>query len=56
MHGIVLAAGEGSRMGEQTVDVPKAFMEIEGQTLYQRQRAALEPYIDEIQYFTKPLS
>jgi len=35
-------------MGEQTADVPKAFMEIEGQTLYQRQRAALEPYVDEI--------
>lgn len=35
-------------MGERTVDVPKAFIEIEGETLYQRQRAALDPYVDEI--------
>lgn len=35
-------------MGDQTVDVPKAFMEIQGKTLYNRQRAALEPYVDEV--------
>ncbi|MGQ4557187.1 NTP transferase domain-containing protein [Halobellus sp. GM3] len=48
MHGVILAAGEGSRMGEQTIDVPKAFMEIQGKTLYNRQRAVLEPYVDEL--------
>jgi choline kinase len=48
MHGVILAAGEGSRMGEQTADVPKAFMKIEGRTLYERQRAALEPYVDDL--------
>jgi NDP-sugar pyrophosphorylase family protein len=35
-------------MGDQTVDVPKAFMKIQGQTLYNRQRAVLEPYVDEV--------
>jgi len=48
MHGVVLAAGEGSRMGEQTADVPKAFMEIDGQTLYERQRLALAPFVDRV--------
>lgn len=48
MHGVILAAGEGSRMGDQTADVPKAFMKIEGRTLYERQRAALEPYVDDL--------
>jgi len=48
MHGVVLAAGEGSRMGEQTADVPKAFMEVAGRTLYTRQREALEPYVDAV--------
>lgn len=35
-------------MGERTADVPKAFMKIDGRTLYTRQRAALEQYVDEI--------
>lgn len=48
MHGVVLAAGEGSRMGERTADVPKAFMEVAGRTLYTRQREALEPYVDAV--------
>jgi choline kinase len=48
MHGVILAAGNGSRMGEHTTDVPKAFIEIEGQTLYERQRAVLEPYVDAV--------
>lgn len=46
MHAVILAAGEGSRMGEQTEDVPKAFLEIEGRTLYDRQREAIDQLVD----------
>lgn len=48
MHAVILAAGEGSRMGEHTEDVPKAFMEIEGRTLYEYQREAIDPHIDAV--------
>lgn len=48
MHGVILAAGEGSRMGEHTEDVPKAFMEIGGRTLYEYQREAIDPHIDAV--------
>jgi choline kinase len=33
-------------MGELTADVPKAFLEVDGRTLYDRQRTALEPFVD----------
>lgn len=48
MHAVILAAGEGSRMGEHTDDVPKAFMEVDGRTLYERQREALAPHADSV--------
>lgn len=48
MHAVILAAGEGSRMGDQTEDVPKAFLEIEGRTLYERQREVVDPHADEV--------
>ncbi|RXK51706.1 NTP transferase domain-containing protein [Halorientalis pallida] len=44
MHAVILAAGEGSRMGGATADVPKAFMDLAGRTLYERQRAAIDPH------------
>lgn len=46
MHAVILAAGEGSRMGTRTADVPKAFMTIDGRTLYDRQRAAVDDVVD----------
>lgn len=46
MHGVILAAGRGGRMGELTADLPKTFLEVNGRTLYDRQRAALEPLVD----------
>lgn len=46
MHAVILAAGEGSRMGPHTADVPKAFMTLAGRTLYERQRAAIDDHVD----------
>lgn len=48
MHGVILAAGEGSRMGEHTNDRPKAFLELGDQTLYERQRRVLAPHVEEV--------
>ncbi|WP_265109363.1 NTP transferase domain-containing protein [Halosolutus halophilus] len=47
MRGVILAAGQGRRMGHYTGDVPKAFLEFDGRTLYDRQCALLEPHVDE---------
>ncbi len=41
MRGLVLAAGRGSRIGPATAGRPKAFLELEGATLFTRQAAAL---------------
>ena len=46
MRAVILAAGRGSRMGEHTADVPKAFLEVGGRTLFERQRAALDRHVD----------
>ena len=35
-------------MGEHTADVPKAFLEIDGRTLFDHQRAVLERYVDDV--------
>ncbi|AQL43624.1 hypothetical protein BV210_13355 [Halorientalis sp. IM1011] len=48
MHAVILAAGEGSRMGGATADVPKAFMDLAGRTLYERQREAIDPHTDAV--------
>lgn len=48
MHAVILAAGEGSRMGFHTRDRPKAFMHLGDRTLYDRQRAVLDPYVDDV--------
>lgn len=46
MRAVILAAGRGSRMGEATEDVPKAFIEVAGKTLYERQREAIADQVD----------
>ncbi|MDS0476252.1 NTP transferase domain-containing protein [Natrinema sp. 1APR25-10V2] len=46
MRGVILAAGRGRRMGHHTDDVPKAFLEFDGRTLYDRQRDVLDPHVD----------
>lgn len=48
MHAVILAAGEGSRLGPHTDDVPKAFIDLAGRTLYDRQRSALAGHVDGI--------
>lgn len=48
MHAVILAAGEGSRMGPHGDDVPKAFMDLGGRTLYDRQRTVLAEHVDEL--------
>lgn len=48
MRAVILAAGEGSRMGGHTEDRPKAFMDLGGRTLYARQRAVLDEYVDDV--------
>ncbi len=48
MHAVILAAGDGSRLGQRSPDLPKAFMSIAGRTLYDRQRAALSDHVDGI--------
>jgi choline kinase len=40
-HAIILAAGNGSRMGSLTADRPKAMLEVAGQSLIDRQLEAL---------------
>ena len=48
MRAVILAAGRGSRMGEITSDVPKPFIELGGQTLYQRQRDIIDDRVDDV--------
>lgn len=48
MHAVILAAGEGSRMGPHGPDVPKAFMDLGGRTLYERQRTVLDDHVDDV--------
>jgi choline kinase len=48
MRAVILAAGEGSRMDGETGDVPKAFMNLGGRTLYDRQRAVLNGNVDDV--------
>ena len=48
MHAVILAAGRGSRMGHITSDVPKPFLELDGRTLYRRQRDVLDGRVDDV--------
>ncbi len=48
MRAVILAAGEGSRLSEYTERVPKAFVEIAGRTLYDRQLDAVSEYVDDV--------
>lgn len=48
MQAVILAAGCGSRMGDLTDDIPKAFFEINGRTFYERQHDVLEERVDGI--------
>lgn len=48
MHAVILAAGEGSRLEDHSGEVPKAFVEIAGRTLYDRQRAAIDGHVDRV--------
>ena len=48
MHAVILAAGRGSRMGDITSDVPKPFLELDGRTLYRRQRDVLDGRVDDV--------
>lgn len=48
MHAVILAAGEGSRLGPHAEDVPKSFIDVGGETLYERQRAALAGHVDAV--------
>lgn len=41
MRGIILAAGKGSRLGDQSGDKPKSFLEINGKKIIQHQVDAL---------------
>lgn len=45
---MILAAGEGSRMGPLADGVPKAFIDLEGRTLYDRQRDVLDGHVDAV--------
>ena len=48
MEAIVLAAGEGSRMGDRTTELPKLFLEVGGRPLYEHQLTRLAPHCDRI--------
>lgn len=48
MEAIILAAGEGSRMGSLTEDLPKLFLDVDGRTIYEHQLDRLAPHCDRI--------
>lgn len=48
MDGLILAAGEGSRLGEQAAGIPKLFVEVAGRTLYERQLDTLAEICDHV--------
>ena len=47
MKPVILAAGEGSRIGEETSDLPKWFLEVGGRHIYDYQLEALSRFFDE---------
>lgn len=48
MHAVILAAGDGGRMGDYTDKVPKAFLDVGEKTLYERQRDAVDQHVDDV--------
>lgn len=48
MHAVILAAGEGNRMGAYTDDKPKTFLDVDGRTLYERQLDVLDDHVDDV--------
>lgn len=46
MRGVILAAGEGSRLRPHTARLPKAFLNVNGRPLFDQQLEVLEPHVD----------
>lgn len=47
-HAVIMSAGRGSRMGAITENLPKAFVEVNGKTIFQRQVEVLSEYVDSL--------
>ena len=57
MKAIFIAAGEGSRMGELTIDTPKPLIDVNGSSILERQITLLNKFgINEIVVITGPFS
>ncbi|RLM83756.1 hypothetical protein D3D02_16885 [Halobellus sp. Atlit-38R] len=50
MEAVILAAGNGSRMGEITQNLPKIFIDINEKSLYRHQVERIAPYCDQITF------
>lgn len=48
MHAVIMSAGRGSRMGAITKNLPKAFIDVAGKTIYERQLEALSSHVDKV--------
>ena len=44
MRAIILAAGSGSRLGQHTLDIPKALVDINGKSILERQISLLRKH------------
>jgi len=47
MKPVILAAGQGSRLGNYTSNMPKSFVKITDQTIYEYQLKMLKPHIEQ---------
>ena len=53
MRAIILAAGSGLRLGQHTLDIPKALVDINGKSILERQISLLRKHgVDEISVVT----
>lgn len=48
MEALILAAGEGSRMGDLTSDRPKLLLDVAGKSIFERQLDAIEPFCSSV--------
>lgn len=48
MRAVILAAGRGSRLGDETEEKPKLFLTVGERTLYEHQVGALQQFCDEV--------